>query len=265
VSLVLTKNASENSQSTNRSNLGPFKGIGRNKKEAKADACKQAMDAIEERRQYYVDLVQAGIKKVPKSDVKMPPFVSRVPDDVLPYVEETKKPSPETQPAVESSVGAVAEVSLESDLPVFVTEKPSYIFMIDLDNSTHLLNNLILTCKKYRLRGVLLEGYAGRVYENPNLPIIIKVIKTQSSVKNAADFLMAYRAAVHSCEYKNSADKPVIVIVSKDFGLEAIVVMLKKESFDAYLCCSSEELLQFCEKWKQQNTKTEVNKTHEVS
>jgi len=32
----------------------------------------------------------------------------------------------------------------------------------------------------------LLEGYAGRVYENPNLPIIIKVIKTQSSVKNAA-------------------------------------------------------------------------------
>lgn len=85
--------------------------------------------------------------------------------------------------------------------------------------------------KKYRLRGVLLEGYAGRVYENPNLPIIIKVIKTQSSVKNAADFLMAYRAAVHSCEYKNSADKPVIVIVSKDFGLEAIVVMLKVCNF----------------------------------
>ncbi|GJD12439.1 hypothetical protein Gasu2_65220 [Galdieria sulphuraria] len=225
------------------SNLGPFKGVGRNKKEAKAEACRLAMDAIEERRRYYLDLVQSGIKQVSQTDSRMPPFSSKVPDTILQYLNETKalervskRDATEKQPG---NAGGVAEVSFESDLSAFVVEKPSYIFMIDLDNSTHLLNCLIQDCKKYRLRGVLLEGYAGRVYENPNIPVIMKIIKTQSSVKNAADFLMAYRAGIRACEYKDKTEKPTIVIISKDFGLEAIVVMLKKELFAAYYCCSS--------------------------
>lgn len=73
----------------------------------------------------------------------------------------------------------------------------------------------------------MLEGYAGRAYENPNLPAVVKIVKTQSSVKNAADFLMAYRAGIRACEYKGNTEKPTVVIISKDFGLEAVVVMLK--------------------------------------
>ncbi|GJQ09944.1 hypothetical protein GpartN1_g1735.t1 [Galdieria partita] len=243
------------------SNLGPFKGTGRNKKEAKAEACRLAMDAIEERHQYYVDLVKSGIKQVPQNSSRLPPFSSRVPENLLQYLKETKttghvsnEKGTEQQRA---NTSAVAEVNLESDLSVFVVEKPSYIFMIDLDNSTHMLNGLIQDCKRYRLRGVLLEGYAGRVYENPNLPVIVKIIKTPSSVKNAADFMMAYRAAIRACEYRDSTEKPTIVIISKDLGLEAIVVMLKKELFDAYHCCSADETRNLFETWKQQSSDTE--------
>lgn len=133
----------------NRSNLGPFKGTGKNKKEAKLEACKLAMDAIEEKRQYYLNLVQSNIKQKPQTNSRVPPFTIKVPDNIVKYLEEAETENLDWRQDRNRSpdTGAVVDVSLESDLSAFVVERPSYIFMIDLDNSTHTLNSLIQDCK----------------------------------------------------------------------------------------------------------------------
>lgn len=77
------------------------------------------------------------------------------------------------------------------------------------------------------MRGVSLEGYAGSVYRNSNIPPIVRILKSKSAAKNAADYLMTYRAGTHACEYEGNAEKPAVVIISRDSGLQAVVVMLK--------------------------------------
>eukprot|EP00871_Galdieria_phlegrea_P002228 jgi/Galph1/3005/GphlegSOOS_G1694.1 len=220
------------------SNFGPFKAVGRTKKEAKAAAAKAVMDKIEKHFHPFIDKNRQLAKQWEKDSV----CVSSV-SSVVPSQYQSNQLGSGERNVVDIQPETV-DALLEQEFSAFVSENPQNIFMIDLDNSTHLVNCLIDNCKKWKLESILLEGYAGRVYDNPNLPSVIQVMKTQATVKNAADFLMAYRAGIRTCEHKNISDKPNIVIISKDLGLEAITIMLRKEMFETYFCCSSDEIQQ---------------------
>lgn len=89
VGWLLPTQAVKNEQ-VNRSNLGPFKGTGREKMYAKAEACKLAMDAIEEAGQYRFNLVQSDKNQKPRAISRKPLSPRKVSNEVLKDLEGKK-------------------------------------------------------------------------------------------------------------------------------------------------------------------------------
>ncbi|GJQ14607.1 hypothetical protein GpartN1_g6398.t1 [Galdieria partita] len=120
----------------------------------------------------------------------------------------------------------------------------SILFLIDLDSCTQLVTQLVQLCRSLQLQKVSCQGFASKLYASPNLPKEVVVERADSTSKSSAAFLIAYRAGILAFKYHRSSWKPLVLILSRDFGLMSVAQMLEDNQFRVHFCCDMNQISQ---------------------
>ncbi|GJD08714.1 hypothetical protein Gasu2_30020 [Galdieria sulphuraria] len=136
----------------------------------------------------------------------------------------------------------------------------SILFLIDLDSCTQLVSKIVQLCRNLQLQRVSCQGFASKLYSSAHLPKEIVVERADSTSKSSAAFLIAYRSGILAVKYCHSNWKPLVLILSRDFGLMSVAQMLEENLFRVYFCTDMDKvfeikdaLIQASQQWQMEN------------